>query len=313
MRDTRYPRLLAYAQLLRIPNVFTAFADIVMAGAATGAISGNPGGFVLVLLASGCLYLAGMVWNDIFDREEDSQARPFRPIPSGRIRVRSAGFLAVGLTAVGIALAWAASLTLPTSADVPRFGRHDPLTVSVVLTLAILLYDRWLKRTPIGPIGMGACRFLNVILGISAAGFPGIPDAVAYHLAAVTGLYIIGVTWFARTEEAASNRRQLMLAAGVMLLAVGLAVAIPGHFPPGTSPWYFSFLLVFFGFRVGVPVVRAISRPGPKHVQAAVKRSILSLVLLDAVLATAFVGLPGLAILLLLLPAAWLGRWSYST
>ena len=46
---------------------------------------------------------------------------------------------------------------------------------------------------------------------------------------------------------------------------------------------------------------------------AAVKRAILGLVVLDAVLATAFVGLPGLAILLLLPPAMLLGKWVYST
>ena len=34
----RHPKFLAFAQLLRLPNVFTAFADIAMAGAATGLV-----------------------------------------------------------------------------------------------------------------------------------------------------------------------------------------------------------------------------------------------------------------------------------
>ena len=51
----------------------------------------------------------------------------------------------------------------------------------------------------------------------------------------------------------------------------------------------------------------------PKLVQAAVKRCIFGLVALDAVLSVAFVGWPGLAILLLLFPAGWLGKWVYST
>jgi 4-hydroxybenzoate polyprenyltransferase len=134
-----------------------------------------------------------------------------------------------------------------------------------------------------------------------------------WHLAAVVGVYIVGVTWFARTEEAASNRRQLMLAAGVMLVAVLGGLLVPIHFAPGTSPWYFPYLVAGFLFYVGTPVVRAIRRPEPKPVQAAVKRSILGLVVLDAVLATAFVGWPGLLILLLLPPALWLGKWVYST
>jgi 4-hydroxybenzoate polyprenyltransferase len=48
-------------------------------------------------------------------------------------------------------------------------------------------------------------------------------------------------------------------------------------------------------------------------VQSAVKRSIMGLVLLDAILATAVVGAWGLLILLLLVPALTLGRWIYST
>ena len=313
MRDTRYPRLLAFAQLLRIPNVFTAFADICMAGAATGAITERPEAFGLVLLASGCLYLGGMVWNDVFDRAEDAKVRGFRPIPSGRVSVRTAVVLGIVLMAAGIGLAWVASQEFAPNRKGTWSGRHVPVNVAVLLAVAILLYDAWLKRTPVGPVGMGLCRFLNVFLGLSATGFPGLPEPFAFHLAAVIGVYIVGVTWFARTEEAASNRRQLVLAACVMLAAVGLAVAVPVHLPVGSSPWFFPYLLVGFGFIVGVPVVRAIDRPQPKFVQAAVKRSILGLVVLDAVLATAFVGLPGLLILLLLLPAAWLGKWVYST
>ena len=40
-------------------------------------------GIVLLLVgASSCLYLAGMVLNDYFDRDKDAQERPARPIPS---------------------------------------------------------------------------------------------------------------------------------------------------------------------------------------------------------------------------------------
>ena len=75
----------------------------------------------------------------------------------------------------------------------------------------------------------------------------------------------------------------------------------------------FPYLLVAFGFVVGVPLRNAIRKPGPKEVQAAIKRCVLGLVGLDAVLAVAFVGAPGLAILLLLPPALLLGKWVYST
>src|SRR5262245_60563766 len=96
-----------YAQLVRLPNVFTALADIALAALAAGALA-NAGAwpaFVLLLLASACLYSGGMVWNDLFDVEQDRQERPFRPLPSGRVRPREALRLGTGLLAAGVLLA----------------------------------------------------------------------------------------------------------------------------------------------------------------------------------------------------------------
>src|SRR6188472_522772 len=69
-------RWLAYAQLVRLPNVFTAMADIVLAGAATGAILDHFASFVCILLSSSLLYMGGMVWNDWFDVKQDRRERP---------------------------------------------------------------------------------------------------------------------------------------------------------------------------------------------------------------------------------------------
>ncbi len=306
-------KLLAYAQLLRLPNVFTAFADICLGAAAAGYALDRPGVFVMLLIASGCLYSAGMAWNDFFDRREDAKARPFRPIPSGRI----APWLAALNGALGMACGFVAAGLAGETLGGDALGWSNPGAIAALLIAAILLYDAWLKRTPLGPLGMGACRFLNVLLGLAGAGADlwTLPNL---HLAAAVGVYIVGVTWFARTEEAESRRRHLLLAAGVMLAGVLLGLTVPAHFPldrkpDWTAPLYFPYLVAGFLFYVGLPVVAAIRRPEPQLVQAAVKRSILGLVVLDAVLATAFVGWPGLLILLLLPPAMVLGKWVYST
>lgn len=301
------PRLLAYAQLLRLPNVFTAFADICLAGCAAGYIANKPGVFVLLLLASGCLYLSGMVWNDYFDRREDAEVRSFRPIPSGRVSSRMALSLAAALMVMGAAFA-AATTSLETYPD----QYSAPMGIASLLIVAILMYDCVLKRTWAGPLGMGLCRFLNVELGLSAVP-RAVPLELVFHLSGVVGVYIVGVTWFARTEESTSQRRQLVLAALVMLVAVLGGLVLPIHFTDRAAPWYFPYLVAGFLFLIGVPLVRAIQRPDSKRVQAAVKRCILGLVVLDAILATAFVGWSGLLILLLLPPALWLGKWVYST
>lgn len=302
-------RCRAYAELLRLPNVFTALADIVLGVLAVWAVGDVvvPAlALILLLAASACLYSAGMVWNDFFDVEQDRRERPFRPLPSGRITRAAAAWVGRALLGVGV--------TFGVLAGLSGVGfRATPGLLTGLLAAAILLYDGVLKRGWAGPLGMGFCRFLNVCLGLSAAPswLWGLP------LALVVGLYVVGVTWFARTEARVSSSRVLTAAAGVMLGSLVLALPLPVWLPArapgaGTSP-LFPYLLVGFGFLVGIPVYAAVARPLPGIVQAAVRRAVLGLVLLDAILATAVVGAGGLAIAVLILPALYLGRWIYST
>ena len=133
------------------------------------------------------------------------------------------------------------------------------------------------------------------------------------YLALVVGLYIAGVTWFARTEARESNQSSLTAAAGLMLASLILALAVPVSLEKDNASVLFPYLLVAMGFFVGIPVCAAINNPAPSRVQVAVKRSIMGLVALDAVLATAVAGAVGLIILILLFPALYLGQWIYST
>ena len=227
--------------------MFTAFADICLGAAAAGYFLDRTGVFAIyLLLASGCLYSAGMVFNDFFDRREDAKARPFRPIPSGRIaavdgRASRQPDSLVGVVGLGGARGKSAS-----TVDALRLVQAPP-AIAGLLAAAILLYDAYLKRTPLGPLGMGACRFLNVLLGLSGAGTD-VWTPPNLHLAAAVGVYIVGVTWFARTEEGESSRRQLRLASLVMLVGVLLGLTVPVHFEGRTAPVYFPYLVAAFLF-----------------------------------------------------------------
>lgn len=298
------PRFLAFAQLLRLPNVFTAFADIALAAcvgiALLPEISREYVVAVLVLaVASGCHYLAGMVWNDVFDLAEDLRDRPFRPLPSGRIFLRTAAVLGAVLSLAGIGFSVLGGAAW----------------IGIGLAAAVLLYDAWLKRTPFGPVAMAACRFLNVLMGLSAIPADVLSEERRVHIAGVIGVYILGVTWFARTEATESNRWHLRGAAAVLAGSLALALVLKARVAElaGPAMWLFPYLLAAFALGIALPVSHAIRKPGPREVQAAIKRLVLGLVALDAVLATAFVGAPGLAILLLLPPALLLGKWVYST
>lgn len=301
-------RWVAYAQLVRLPNVFTAMADIVLAAAATGAILDHFGAFVLVLISSSLLYMAGMVWNDWFDLKQDLRERPGRPIPSGRVTTREAAMLGSLLVFGGLLAAAAA--------DFASDHGWLSLRIGVLLVIAIFLYDSILKRTWMGQYAMGSCRFFNVLLGLSAG-----MESIApwgYALALSIGVYIVGVTWFAKTEARISKQQTLLTAALIMAGGLLLGLTVPTlaiedpSFLPTTWP-LFPYLLAAYGFFLGLKIIPAIRDPRPDRVQPAVKRSILGLVVLDAILATSLVGWPGLFIVILLAPAMWLGQWLYST
>lgn len=301
-------RFLDYARLVRVPNAFTAMADICMGALVTGDLVEHWARFGVLLLCSVSLYSAGMVWNDYFDLAQDQKERPFRPLASGRVSLATAVRLGVFLMAAGVALAGLA--------DLGTGGlRWRSLPVAIALVGAIFLYDAWLKKTLAGPVAMGACRFLNVLLGLSVGSqWTG---AWGLALALVVGLYITGVTLFARTEATESNPLPLVIGAGLMLGGLLLALTVPPMAEYAgrgmQSAPLFPYLLAGFAFFIGIPVVKAIRHPLPRHVQRAVTRCILGLVILDAILATSLAGLIGLALVLLLVPAQFLGKWVYST
>jgi hypothetical protein len=307
-------RLPLYAQLVRLPALPTALADVCLGALAVGALPARWLPFLLLALASACLYTGGMVWNDFFDVEQDRRERPFRPIPSGKVSLREAGLFGAGLLAGGVLAALLAGRVL--AAQVEGARPFAPAALAVGLVAAILLYDARLKRTWAGPLGMGTCRFLNVLLGTALSGTT--PGAQALHLGLVVGLYVVGVTWLARTEARVSSQAALTGAAAVMAAALALALPLAWarlHQPGQTASPLFPYLLVALGFVIGLPVARAINHPVPSRVQEAVKRSLMGLIALDAVLATALVGWVGLFILVLLAPALYLARrrWLYAT
>ena len=294
-------RLLAYLQLFRLPNVFTAIADVLMGFFFVQAGVQPVPWLVSLVLATCLLYTAGMVLNDYFDYEVDKQERPQRPLPSGRIDHAWAGKLGLIMLTCGVASAWLAS---------PRSG-----IVSVLLAATIYLYDGVAKKTAIGPMLMGQCRMLNVLLGMScsASGF------TTEHLLVSGGLgvYVMGITWFARSEARASDRKLLIFGFALMIVGVALLGAWPQWVQRELtlSPAIMWPLLLAL---IMASVIRrcliAISDPEPGNVQLAVKHSIFSLVVLDAAVVLAVLG-PAYAITVvaLLLPTTTLGRWVYST
>src|SRR5262249_19203309 len=150
-----------------------------------------------------------------------ARERPSRPIPSGQVSVTTATALGVGLMAAGIAIAlW--------------IGRA-PGTLAAVLAGCILVYDVHAKHTRVGPLVMGACRGLDLALGLATrrpltAAWP----ALAIGGPIVLALYVAGLTYIARDEVDGNTTRRArtgLVFLGVVAIAAVLALWLAPDIP----------------------------------------------------------------------------------
>jgi 4-hydroxybenzoate polyprenyltransferase len=308
--QTTIPALwLAWARLLRLPNLATAVAD-VLAGfvivSQTRAVGWLPPAFGWAAVASLALYAAGMVLNDIFDVEIDRRERPARPLPSGRI--------AVGLAAaVGQLLLAGGGLAACGAAVAAR--SPWPALVGGCLMVAVWLYDRHAKGTSLGPAVMGSCRGLNWLLGMTAAGGP--LTAHQWLLPVGMAVYVMGITVYARDEAEESLPVTLAVGAGIMLIGLLTAGAAPwlaaragdaGAWLAGTRLSNWLLLWGMLATSILLRAVLGIVDPGSGRVQQAVGNAIMAIITLDAVLVLATCGEGWSILVLLLLVPFLLGR-----
>ena len=296
-----------WLQLIRLPNVVTAAADSI-AGCllATGSLA-EPRHWLPLALSSMTLYASGTALNDVFDFEIDRAERPNRPLPSGQIaRVNAAWIGGLGL-ALGPALAWLS-------------GSSASGIVAVVLAISILGYDAGLKHTWLGPVFMGACRGLNLLLGMSC--IPTLAGPIGWFTAGVYGLYVAGITVVSRSETSGGSRSRLI--AGLVLQNVailGSAGVILDHhdFPNPDAgrpliPLEGLLVLALVALAVNSSASRTLADPIPRLIQGYIKTSLLALIWLHVGVIAGVRGVePAALVALLWVPAFILGRWLYST
>ena len=153
-----------WLELLRISNLPTVWSNLIAGGVVSAAFEGRVSvvPMTIVLIAGSCLYLAGMVLNDVFDAAIDARERPGRPIPSGRVSMRAAAIAGWGLLAIGAGLPWLVSMTAG--------------SVAVVIAVLVVFYDLWHARTAWSVVLMGLCRSGLYLLGAAGVGAPGSPE-----------------------------------------------------------------------------------------------------------------------------------------
>jgi 4-hydroxybenzoate polyprenyltransferase len=155
-----------------------------------------------------------MVLNDVYDAELDARERPERPIPAGHIPRTTASSAGWALLTSGVLLSFLASASC---------GRTLPGMLGAWLAFTIIRYDKVLKATWAGPVAMGWCRILNVLLGASVTAdlrWAWLPLGYALFV----GLYTMLLTYIARSETVGEWSRMLRVRSVVTLMIKGFIV-----------------------------------------------------------------------------------------
>ncbi|WP_329328966.1 SCO3242 family prenyltransferase [Streptomyces mirabilis] len=300
-------RARAWAELLRLPALFTVPGD-ALAGAATTGNRPNPR-TLLAIASSLCLYEAGMALNDWADRTEDALERPHRPLPSGRIHPSAALVAAGALTAAGLALA-------------ARAGR-PALAVAAPLAATVWAYDLALKRTPAGPAAMATARGLDLLLGATATGGSARP---ALPAALTLATHTLAVTTVSRDETRGGSPLAPLAALATTGTLAWTLTRPPGA--PGTTPSRYpaaapsrhpapvfsrhpaaasslrTVLAAAFITTSGRPLLHAALNPSPPLTQRAVGGGIRAMIPLQAALAARSGALASALLTAALAPAA---------
>ncbi|MBC7947719.1 MAG: UbiA-like protein EboC [Chitinophagaceae bacterium] len=274
---------------MRPANIVTSVADVLAGITISGFLSDKDLTYlpawpiILLCISTIGLYGGGIVFNDVFDASLDATERPERPIPSGLISLREASLLGTLLLTIGIVSAF---LWHPVSG-----------WIAVAITVAALVYNKWGKhQNIIGPVNMGLCRGLNLLLGISI-----LPLIVHdhYYIAFVPVVYIAAITMISRGEVHGGGKSILYFAGVLYLMVISIILLLA--FQQGHVILTSIFLLAF-AWMILKPLLVAIKEPIGKNIGKAVKAGVISLILMDAAWAAAFGAWYFALVILLLLP-----------
>tara|TARA_R110002049_G_scaffold263561_3_gene439762 strand:+ start:2654 stop:3553 length:900 start_codon:yes stop_codon:yes gene_type:complete len=269
--------LKGYLGLMRPANLPTAAADI-FAGMAIAGIFADfsvtnfsflfTQNSIVLVLSSVLLYAGGVVLNDVFDVELDKIERPERAIPSGLISLKSAIIFGSILLLMGIVSAFAVG--------------NLSGGIAVLLAVFILSYDYYAKhKLVLGPINMGVCRGLNLLLGISILG-----TIHSMEFTIIPVIYIAAITLISKGEVHGDNKKHIVFAGILYALVLGLIagfIVFKTENILQTLP--FLALLAFLIFR---PLRNAYKDNSPQNIKKAVMGGVLSLIILDATIAVGF-------------------------
>ena len=283
---------LGYIRLMRPANVVTSVADVLAGIAISGYYLGSANVIPLILLCISTigLYSGGIIFNDVFDADLDKIERPERPIPSGLITVKEASVFGAIFFVIGVMAA--------------SFCNLSSFILSVLIVIACLTYNKWAKHDQVfGPLNMGLCRGLNLLLGVSI-----LPAQLQawWFLAIIPILYIASITMISRGEVHGGSKKSLYLAVILYVIVIGSVLMISDT---KDNLILASLLLLPFAWMIFNPLIKAIQQPIGPNIGKAVKAGVIALILLNAAWASAFGNWQIAILIIILLPLSlWLSK-----
>ncbi|MDO4550215.1 MAG: UbiA family prenyltransferase [Planctomycetia bacterium] len=343
--------LFAWAQLVRLPNVFTVWADVIMAFCITLCASifhltaWEYAFLGIFIFASTLCYWAGMILNDVHDFPEDSRRRAERPLVNGKISLMTAKKMGYVMLLAGGFMFLAVTVLVRFLSNPDLLENHEHfflqkwqnagLTFFVILLfiLSILFYNTRLKNTWAGPFLMGACRALHLLVIFLILSWHGTlnitsADSPLWMIPAFSFIYITGLTFFARNETEEEYQKnglsqQILsvcaLTGGILILlrfVEKLKIFAPDSLISGVTqnPWMWQILIIYLAVFVGLRTFNALLNGSEKRIRRGVKQAIFTLFMVDAALVFTVSGIFTAGfILLMIFPATILGRFFYST
>ena len=212
-----------YLKLCRVSNLPTVWTNVLAAGLLSG--TDLAASFAVPALSMSLFYSGGMCLNDIFDRSEDGQHRPTRPLPSGRVSFQGAVLFAV-------LLLLSACLAL-------LFAPHSTAIMpGLVLLLLIVGYDVKHRGYAGSVFLMAGCRFMVFV--VTAWALQGRLGRLAFFAGTVQFLYTLAVSLTARYEKHRQSFTRsvipVMIAGFSLVDGLLLAVLVsPGWFFAGIA------------------------------------------------------------------------------
>lgn len=259
MNGVLFQRLLPLLQLTRMALVFTAISNSVCAMlllAKTYPTRGGspwdlltPWNLAAVVMMSVGMYGFGMSLNDIIDRRRDSQIAPGRPLPSGRIGVKTAHTICIMMAIIAmlgaVAYAWRSNMwpmtvvyaaaTMVLIAGYDFAGKY--LVAPGLLCLGLIRFFHAVIAAPQVPLFWHPLILMNHVVILSAVCYyledkrPSLTRvhwwAVGLGLAAIDFL-CIGAVWLRRGSnfDALAISPALLYPAAVAIVFILAAIVI---------------------------------------------------------------------------------------